>query len=108
MTEKRFTIKKHPPLWTTKDGIKIESDYSDLIDNVENKEICQFVCDIETKKMVDKLNELSEENEGLKQDIEVIIDYVIHKGKYAMTVEEMNAYNRLRHFVNGDENYFKV
>ena len=42
------------------------------------------------------------ENKQLKEDIKIVLDYVLHKGKFAMSVKEQKAHNRLRDFVRGD------
>ena len=77
MTEKRFIVKAQPPLWTTSDGIEIESARQDLWDSFEDKTICQFEYSTNTEKMIDLMNSLSEENEELKKENQGIQDKVM-------------------------------
>lgn len=53
-------------------------------------------------EVIDLPNKQEEGVDTLKEDIETILDYVLHKGKFAMTVKEQKAHNRLRAFVRGD------
>ena len=54
------------------------------------------------KTMIRELNSQDERIETLKEDVEIILDYVLNKGKFAMNVKEQKAHNRLRGFVRGD------
>ena len=73
----------------------------------EDKKVYSDIWDKEKRalinyEVVDLLNEQDEQIQSLKEDVEIILDYVLHKGKFAMTVKEQKAHNRLRSFVRGD------
>ena len=54
-----------------------------------------------TKDDLDNLIVIDETQ--LKNDIKIILDYVIHKGKFAMSIKEQKAHNRLRDYIrDGD------
>jgi len=75
---------------------KYDYTYDKIMDYQTNKEYNSL------KDICDLLNEQDERIETLKEDVEIILDYVLNKGKFAMTVKEQKAHNRLRGFVRGD------
>ena len=80
----------------------VEKFYGEYAIKQEDNIIAVLDSGTNARKVCDLLNEQDERIETLKEDVEIILDYVLHKGKFAMSVKEQKAHNRLRAFVKGD------
>ena len=85
-------------------SIEKDEHFFAYIDTIDANRIVKLLNEQEKriKSLEEELKDYSDDNARLKEDVEIVLDYVLNKGIFAMTVKEQRAHNRLRDFIRGD------